>query len=411
MKLLKKQISAKDGSGMVLLRPETSEDLWHAYNLLRPGDLVRCTTQRKVVKESATGSTQSSKKRMMLTVQVQKVDFETDVLQVRLSGTVQSESDFVRMGAHHTLTLELNQNFSIEKNCWDQIYLDQLEDAVHPDRQAEVAAIVMQTGLAHVCLVTGALTITKARIEVNIPKKRTGSSNHAKAITKFYEAVYQAVLRHIDFTKVKCVVLGSPGFVKDDFFKYLQQESVRREDRSLLENKSKFVLCRASSGHKHALEEVFSDPNIMAQMTETKVAREVTVLNQFMKLMAADPDRAYYGYDHVAKANEELAVASLLVTDELFRNSDVKTRKKYVQLVESVRENGGEVFIFSSMHVSGQQLQQVSGVAAILRYPLPNLDELEELAVQHEEDDLVAEQADEYDPEKRIQEDLEDMGL
>ena len=412
MKLLKKQISAKDGSGMVLLRPDTPEDLWHAYNLLQTGDRVRCTTVRKVVKESATGSVSSNKKRLMLTVSLQKVDFDPAVLQVRLSGTVEQENDFVRLGAYHTLTLELNQNFSIEKECWDQVYLDLLEEATHPERQAEVAAVVMQgTGLAHVCVVTGALTITKARIEVNIPKKRTGSSQHPKAMKKFFEAVYQAVLRHVDFAKIKCVVLGSPGFVKDDFFEYLKTESVRRDDRPLIENKSKFVLCRASSGHKHALEEVFSDPNVAAQMTETKVAREVAILNRFMRMMDTDPDKAYYGYDHVAKANEQLSIDSLLVTDELFRASDVKTRKRYVRLVESVRENGGQVYVFSSMHVSGQQLQQVSGVAAILRYPLPDLDELEEQAATAHLDDVAVEADPEYDPERRIREDVEDMGL
>jgi protein pelota len=213
-----------------------------------------------VVKESSTGSTSSNKKRCMLTIDIQKVDFDPDVLQLRLSGTVQSENELVRLGAHHTLTLELNQNFSIEKQCWDQIYLDRLEEAIHPERQAEIAAIVMQTGLAHVCLVTGALTITKAKIDMNIPKKRPGSSQHSKAITRFYENVYQAVLRHIDFAKVKAVLIGSPGFIKNDFYQYMLQESVRRDDRPFIENKSKFVLCKASSGHKHALEEVFSDP-------------------------------------------------------------------------------------------------------------------------------------------------------
>mmetsp|Transcript_9704 Transcript_9704/g.14406 ORF Transcript_9704/g.14406 Transcript_9704/m.14406 type:complete len:96 (+) Transcript_9704:187-474(+) len=92
---------------------------------------------------------------------------------------------------------------------------------------------------------------------MNIPKKRTGSSNHSKALTKFNEAIYQAILRHVDFAKVKCVLLASPGYVKDDFYKYMMAECVRRDDRPLIENKSKFVLCRASSGHKHALEEVF----------------------------------------------------------------------------------------------------------------------------------------------------------
>ena len=95
------------------------------------------------------------------------------------------------------------------------------------------------------------------------------------------------------------------------------------------------------------------------------------MLNKFMRLLDTHPDKAYYGYFHVQKANEELAIDSLLISDELFRSSDIHTRKKYVSLVESVRERGGTVYIFSTMHVSGQQLQQVSGVAAILRYPLP----------------------------------------
>lgn len=385
------------------------EDLWHAYNLLQKGDLVRCTTVRKVVKESNTGSTTSSKKRLMLTIELKKIEFDPDVLEVRLSGTVTSENELVRMGAHHTLTLELDQNFSVEKTCWDQIYLDLIEEASNPDRQADVAAIVMHMGLAHVCLVTGALTITKARIDVNIPKKRTGSSHNAKAINKFFEAVYQAILRNIDFGKVKVVLLASPGFVKDDFFQYIQQESVRKGDRPFIENKSKFVLVKSSNGHKYALEEVFSDPSVMSRMNDTKVAKEVDILNKFMRMMDTDPDRAYYGFAHVRRAQEQQAIDSLLVTDELFRSSNVKTRREYVNLVEGVRANGGHVYVFSSMHVSGQQLQQVSGVAAILRYPLPDLDELEALA----DVEPVAVDDDESEEEDmtRVNEEMQYMGF
>jgi protein pelota len=394
-----------------MLLPNTPEDLWHTYNLLQRGDLVRCTTVRKVVKESSTGSTTSSKKRVMLTIDVQKVDFDPDSLEVRISGRVQSENNFVRMGAHHTLTLELNQNFSVEKICWDQIFLDLLQEASNPEGQAEVAAIVMHQGLAHVCLVTGALTITKARIDVNIPKKRTGSDKNSKAVKKFFEAVYQAVLRHIDFHKVKVVLVASPGYVKDDFWKYAMQEAVRRDDRAFIENKAKFVLCKASNGHKHALEELFSDPAIMSRMTDTKVAKEVKVLNKFMRMMDTDPDRAYYGYAHCAKAHEQLAIDSLMVTDELFRSSNVKTRRNYVDLVESVRENGGQVYIFSSMHVSGQQLQQVSGVAALLRYPMPGLDDLEDEPEEDNPDLDYVSSDEEHDPLARAEEDLADMGL
>jgi hypothetical protein len=83
-----------------------------------------------------------------------------------------------------------------------------LDEATHPERRAEVAAVVIEgSGLARVCLITGAFTITKARIELNIPK-RTGYTQHGKSTTRFYEAVYQAILRHTDYAKVKCALLG-----------------------------------------------------------------------------------------------------------------------------------------------------------------------------------------------------------
>jgi len=37
----------------------------------------------------------------------------------------------------------------------------------------------------------------------------------------------------------------------------------------------------------------------------------------------------------------------LLITDELFRNIDFTKRRRYVQLVDSVKESGGEVRLFS----------------------------------------------------------------
>lgn len=48
MKLLFRDISAKDGTGKVKIVPEEPEDMWHIYNLVMTGDLVRTTTFRKV---------------------------------------------------------------------------------------------------------------------------------------------------------------------------------------------------------------------------------------------------------------------------------------------------------------------------------------------------------------------------
>lgn len=43
-----------------------------------------------------------------------------------------------------------------------------------------------------------------------------------------------------------------------------------------------------------------------------------------------------------------------------FRCNDVNIRKEYVKLVEDVRDAGGEVKIFSSMHISGQRKYHIN---------------------------------------------------
>ncbi len=45
-------------------------------------------------------------------------------------------------------------------------------------------------------------------------------------------------------------------------------------------------------------------------------------------------------------------------------------RQKYIELVDNARTNGAVVRIFSSLHVSGEHLGQLTGVAAILRFPV-----------------------------------------
>ena len=40
----------------------------------------------------------------------------------------------------------------------------------------------------------------------------------------------------------------------------------------------------------------------------------------------------------------------------MFRSSDLKERKRYVKLVDTVRETAGDVRIFSSLHVSGERM-------------------------------------------------------
>lgn len=169
---------------------------------------------------------------------------------------------------------------------------------------------------------------------------------------------------------------------------YLSTTSVRKGDTSLVQNKYKFLKVSTSSGYKTAVEQLLGSPELRSQMTDLKAVNEVyfhlfsffvftcfhllkvRALERFYSTLANSPDRATYGFNDIKHADDSLAVDELLVTDHLFKAANVGVRKQYVDLVESVREHGGKVFVFSSMHVSGAQLDQYTGIAATLRFPL-----------------------------------------
>lgn len=375
MKLTHKYVE-KDGSGSVTLVPEESEDMWHAYNLISEGDSIKGSTIRKVVTESATGSTGSNRIRTTLTIKVETIDFDTQACVLRVKGRNIQENQYVKMGAYHTIDLELNRKFTLVKELWDSVALERIDLACDPTQHADLGAVVMQEGIAHVCLVTASMTLVRAKIDVNIPRKRKGMcTQHTKGMEKFFETVYQAIVKHVNFDIVKCILIASPGFVKDQFYEYMFQQASKTDNKTILDNRSAFVLVHASSGFKHALKEVLADPAIANKLADTKAASEIKCIDQFYSLLMTDPNKAYYGLKHVQKANEAQAIDTLLISDKLFRCNDVAQRKMYVELVDSVRDFGGDVKMFSSLHPSGEQLDQLTGIAALLRYPMDDIEE------------------------------------
>ncbi|KAJ3113544.1 hypothetical protein HDU96_003281 [Phlyctochytrium bullatum] len=291
------------------------------------------------------------------------------------------------MGGYHTLDLELNRPFSLTKEEWDIIALERVQQACDVGTRADIAAVVFEEGLANFCLLTQNMTIVRQRLEVNIPRKRKGSSNHEKAMQRFFDNIYQGILKHFNLDILKVIILASPGFLRvitnnigkanlqEELVEFIKATAIRTDNKPVIQFLPKFVLVSCSSGQKHALSEALNDPNVQFRLADTKYAREVKILEDFYIMLASDTTRAFYGIRHVEMAAEKGAVETLMVTDELFRSVDIATRKRYIALVECVRSFGGNVYIFSSLHTSGEQLTQLTGVAAICSFPLPELDD------------------------------------
>lgn len=371
-------INKKDMQGSVKVEAEEEDDMYRLFNIIAIGDIVEATTIRNVVFELKSGNSKEKNRiQTKIAIRVEKIGFDGEQCSLRLNGKNVKESEHIKLGQYHTLELEIHRSIRIEKTQWDSLYLEALDEAKDPSKNAEVVAIVMQEGIANICLIHPAVTKTAAKIERAIPKKRQGNQQYEKALQKFFQDVYKAAEKNINFEVAKIVLVGSPGFWSEEFLKYLFERAGQDVDSAsswgsvVLRNRAKFVRAHTSCGFKKAIDEMLGSDELISKMGDVKAADEVRALQGFYDMLSSDPDRACYGFAEVRAASEQLAVHELLITDSIFRCSDFNERKKYLDLMEAVQGNGGRVLKFSSMHVSGEQLNMYTGVAATLRFPLP----------------------------------------
>jgi len=393
MRIVKKHID-KHGVGVVIVVPQNDEDLWHIYNLIQKGDIIRTGTTRKVKTESKTGSVSTERIHFLVKLQIMSINYyygeESSDIGLLLKGKNIEQSKYMQIGQIHTVKLDLNYPLTIYKSNWDKLHFQILKEASDVGVSADIAALVMDEGIANLCLVSNMTTLVKARIEKNIPKKFSGIFHYDKAIKSFFESILQAIINSINFDQIRAFVIASPGFVNAEFHKFLMQMGEKAEYSVLKANKQKMILVKSSSGYKGALNEVLSDPAVVIKLKDTKAVKEIEALDRFYKTLQQDSDRVAYGHKYVMEAKEHNAIKELFICDTLFRTKNFSMRKIYVDLVDKVKDAGGDVYIFSRSHVSGEKLNELSGIAAILRFPL-NMDYLDEkedvLEIQRQEEE------------------------
>ena len=317
---------------------------------------------------------------MNLTIRVTKLDFDPQAGQLHVAGQVAEENKYVKLGGFHTLDLELQRNFTLEKaEGWDSVAQDTLREAIDQDRKAQLWAVIMQEGLANICLITEHQTILRQRIEVSLPKKRAGSSDHDKSLQRFYQTTYHSLLRQVDLADPKPLLLASPGFTASSFQQFIKTQASTSGNKQLQQLLPKIIVAHSASAHLHSLSEVLSSSAVMSKLSDTKFARETSLMDKFFELIRNDDARAWYGPKEVEAAVERAAVGKgggvLLISNALFRSQEIKTRQRWVKLVDEVKEQGGEVRVLSSMHESGKRLEGLGGIAAILTYPIEDLDQ------------------------------------
>ena len=335
-------------SNSIRVMPETDEDLWHLYNVVETGDVVTTSTTRREEKiADKIRAERAEKKRMTLSVRIEKIEFSEDDLRLRLLGIIESGPQDI--GQHHTLIIEPGDSLSISKMKWRFTQTERLERAVRDtnkpriifvslDQDEATIGVLRQYGLKEIASVRSSRS-GKQYVE----KRKVADGYHDEIISK---------VQSVAESDMPLVLLG-PGFEKE-----LLAESGKRLYPDIF---SKCYVYHTGHCGMTGINELMKMGLGAEVLRDSTVGAEMEAVERLMTEISKD-GLATYGPAEVAFAAKTGAVETLLILDTKVREQD------FDRVVKDVESQNGNVMVVSSQHDSGRRLSALGGVGAILRY-------------------------------------------
>ena len=337
----------------ITLVPENVDDLWHLQYVVEPGDRVAGDTSRRIQRDDEQlRDTGGEREHLWVAIAVEDVEFHRFANRLRVSGEIVACSREDQLGFQHTLNVEVHDEISIEK-VWQPDQAARLEEAEASAENPDVAIATVEEGRAHVHEVAQHGAEERASIV-----RSSGKHEDAPDRDSLF-AELGTVLARLD---VDAIILAGPGFTKQDALAYLEEEHREVAERVTMVD-------TAGVGDR-GVHEVLKRGALEEVQAETRIAAESAAIDELTERIATD-EPAAYGPDEVMRAAEYGAIDRLLILDErlrLERGPEGEWALDVNELVRTVEHQGGEVTVFSSEFPPGQQLANLGGVAALLRY-------------------------------------------
>ena len=335
--------------------PESLDDLWHLTYVIEPGDRVGGDTTRRIQRnDDQLRDSGGEREHMWVELTTEDVEFAKFANRLRVGGDIADCSREDQLGFHHTLNVEERTELEIEKR-WQTDQLERLKEAVEATENPEVAIATVEEGEAYVHTVEQYGVEERASIT-----KPTGKGEYARPRDELFGELGTVLTR----TDAEAIILAGPGFTKQDALDYFEEEHPSLTDR--------ITTVDTSAAGGRGVHEVLKRGAVEEVQAETRIAEEADRIDELTRRIA-EGAKATYGIEETMQAAEFGAVEELLILDSRLRKERADEGEWDAdanELIRSVEQKGGEVTVFSSEFDPGRQLQNLGGVAALLRYRL-----------------------------------------
>jgi protein pelota len=356
VKIIEKNIS----QGFVKVAPDSPDDLWHLYNVIYKGDEVYAYSSRAIKSDTETSRPKSAERvSAFMGVKVESVGWDKFLGKLRVHGLICHAPDIIPTGAHHTLSIALNQPMTIVKKEWPKHLLDRLTKASETEKPILILSIDDEGFAIAETKQYGVETRVDQRIR--LPGK-VEADKRVEA-TKAYFRLTLNSLNKLWVQNHNPIVIIGAGYVKTDFLKYLNEES-KEISRAVVDVKS------VNNGGTAGIDEALRSGVLLKAAHQLRVVDETETMEEVMKRLGKGEGTVTYGLDAVENAVMMGAVEKLVVADTTLRDADETQRRKLENLMHQVEKRNATITVVSTEHEAGSKLLSLGGIVALLRFPI-----------------------------------------
>jgi len=340
--------------------PDSPDDLWHLYNVIYQGDEVYAYSSRAIKSDTEASRPKSGERvSAFIGVKVISVSWDKFLGKLRVHGLICHAPDIIPTGAHHTLSIALNQPVTIVKKEWPKHVVDRLLRASETEKPMLIISIDDEGFAIAETKQYGVETRVEQRMR--LPGKQE-ADKRVEATKAYFRLAVNSLNKLWTPNHNPIVVIGA-GFVKNDFVNFLNEES-REMSRSVVDVKS------VNNGGTAGIDEALRSGVLLKAAHQLRVVDETETMEEVMKRLGKGEGTVTYGFDSVENAVKMGAVERLVLADTTLRDADEPQRLKLEALMREVEKRRANVTVISTEHEAGAKLLGLGGIAALLRYPL-----------------------------------------
>ncbi len=361
-----KIVTKKLKTGLVVVVPEDMDDLWHLYNVILPGDQVAARTVRRVRRDLGDTSRpdKGERRRMFIRLAVEEVALHKYSNRLRVKGKIlEGPADFVSLGSYHTINIEPGLKTEIVKERWPRPLLQRLQDAASRKGQ-RLIIIAVEEDQASIGIIDDSGIDVRVEIHGTARGKYGKYVQTAETMNQMFAGVATQLQELLDrLPDVLRVVIVGPGSTKEKLAEYITSRIPTSQGKILIEH--------VSTGTVTGIYEALNRGVIEQIAGEIRLNREIRLMDDIMTHLGKGTGKTAYGWDEILRAVQFGAVETLLVLDKTFREAAPDQRRRMETIMRQVETKAGSIEILSAEHQAGKQLKSLGGIAALLRFSLP----------------------------------------